>query len=82
MEIAVSVDPFTVKHIFYLFLCLGSLKAHLWEMETVVDCFYHNIKTRIINLHTPPDTPTKVRMFLKNYMNYNGWILYHLMWRF
>lgn len=35
MEIAVSVDPFTVKHIFYLFLCLGSLKAHLWEMETV-----------------------------------------------
>ena len=33
----------------------------------LVDCFYLNQKIRIINVYTPPDSATKVRMFKKLY---------------
>ena len=33
----------------------------------LVDCFYLNLKIRIINVYTPPDSATKVRIFKKLY---------------
>lgn len=33
----------------------------------MVDCFYANMKLRIINVYTPPDAATKVRIFKKLY---------------
>ena len=32
----------------------------------LIDCFYLNVKMRIINVYTPPEAAAKVRIFKKN----------------